>query len=174
MRVNNAQHSYLSVVFFIFSVLLVVAVNDSSASTMRTAAIFESSSSVQFSSWRLGSGNLSNQSSLGLSARTSRSLVNNVSYTLNTAVSSSSQSSYTFRPSRAELSSAVDYSYAAATQSVSANHRHHRGRGTVGPPTTPIVAGVPDAGSSLLLFVIALSGFAALRLLPAVSRSVRR
>jgi hypothetical protein len=133
----------------------------------------EESGSILFSSLRAGSGSLLSQSSLAMGARSSRSLASSVGYTLNTtALTSLSQSSYTLRPNRSELSAPMGYSYAAAAQRVNRRHRH-RG-GASGTTTSLIGTGVPDAGSSLLLFVIAVGGFAALRLLPAVTKSVAR
>ena len=133
---------------------------------LRTAALSENPSSIQLSSLRLGNS-LLNQSAIGLSGRSSRALSYNTDYRSTTTALTSSQASYSFQPSSEELSRVVDYSYAATTQRVG-NRRHHRGAVA----TTLVAAGVPDTGTSLLLFVSALAGFAALRLVPAIRRSV--
>src|SRR5437762_5526225 len=159
MRTNNAEARSLTVVLVIFSVLLAV---DLQASTIPTATMSEGSGGIQFSSWRVGSNSLLSQSSLAMGARSSRSLASSVGYTLNTtALTSLSQSSYTLRPNRSELSAPLGYSYGAAAQRVNRRHRHRGGASST--TTTLLAAGVPDAGSSLLLFVIAVGGFAALR-----------
>ena len=167
MRKNNASRCPVIVVLVVFSILLLAAVTDVSATSLRTAAMSDASSSVQFSSWRMGSGSLLSQSTLAIGALTSRSLTSNVGYTLNTAAVST-QSSYTFRPNRYEASAPVNYSYSAAAQRVRqpGGRRHHRGGAAGGVATA--VAAVPDIGSSLILFAIALGGFAALRVLPSV------
>ena len=115
----------------------------------------------------MDSGSLLSQSSLAMGARSNRLLASNVGYTLNTAAVST-QSSYTFRPNRYEAAAPVNYSYSAAAQRVRqpGNRRHHRGGASGGVATA--VAAVPDFGSSLILFAIALGGFAALRVLPSV------
>ena len=166
MRKNNVSRCPLIVVLVVFSILLLVAVTDVSATTLGTAAMSDASSSVQFSSWRMGSGSLLSQSTLALGALSNRSLTSNVGYTLNTAAVTT-QSSYTFRPNRYETAAPVNYSYSAAAQRVrQPGRRHHRG-GASGGVATAVVA-VPDIGNSLILFAIALGGFAALRVLPSV------
>jgi hypothetical protein len=169
MRKNNVSRCSLIVVLVVFSILLLVAVTDVSATMLGTAGMSDASSSVQFSSWRMDSGSLLSQSSLALGARSNRLLTSNVgyTYTLNTAAVTT-QSSYTFRPNRYEAAAPVNYSYSAAAQRVRqpANRRHHRGGASGGVATA--VAAVPDIGSSLILFAIALGGFAALRVLPSV------
>jgi hypothetical protein len=167
---NNAPRASLTVVLVIFSILFLATATQTRASSIRTSALSDGSSSVQFSSWRIGSGSLLSQSSLAVGARSTRSLANNVGYTLNTAAVTN-QSSYTFRPSRYQASNPVDYSYsyAAAAQRVRNPSRHHRRGGTNGGIATNVAA-VPDTGTSLILFAIALGSFAALRVLP-VGRS---
>ena len=167
MEGNNARRSSVTLVLIIFFIVLAAAIQ-TQASTMQTSALSETSGSVQFSSWRMSSGSLLTQTSLAVGARSTQSLANNVAYTLNTTAVTN-QNSYTFRPSRYEMANPVSsYSYAAAARSPHSRHHHHRG-GSNGGLATPAVS-VPDAGSSLILFALALGGFAALRALPSAGR----
>src|SRR5438477_2319107 len=155
MQKNNIRGPFLTVPLVAFSILFLAAAGAAQGSIMQTAAVSEGSS-IEFSSWRVSSGGLLTQSSLAVGARSTTSLASNVAYTLNTtAITSSSQSSYTFRPNRYELA-AVDYSYHAAAQRHSGpgNRHHHHGSSPSGSPTTPVVSAVPDGGSSLILFLI--------------------